>query len=133
MTTYLLDANVLIALTVEEHADHERVLTWVRDVDHVAVCPIVEGALVRFLLRMGESSTVATRVVQALATNPRCQFWADSVSYADVDLTRLQGHKQVTDAYLAALAGSHADVQLATLDQALSDLRPDLAHLIQPD
>ena len=52
--TYLLDANVLIALTVAEHEHHERASTWAATVNRFAVCPIVEGALVRFLVRTGE-------------------------------------------------------------------------------
>lgn len=53
--TYLLDANVLIALTVQEHEHHARASTWAATVDRFAICPIVEGALVRFLVRLGES------------------------------------------------------------------------------
>jgi len=56
VTTFLLDANVLIALTVEEHEYHQRVAAWLAGVERVALCPIVEGALIRFLVRIGESS-----------------------------------------------------------------------------
>ncbi|HEY5858440.1 MAG TPA: PIN domain-containing protein [Aldersonia sp.] len=52
--TYLLDANVLIALTVAEHEHHERASAWAATISRFAVCPIVEGALVRFLVRTGE-------------------------------------------------------------------------------
>ena len=132
MTTYLLDADVLIALTVEEHEHHARVLAWLRDVARVAVCPVVEGSLIRFLLRIGESAAVGTEVVRQLRANPRCEFWPDSLSYADADLSGVHGHRQVTDSYLVALAASRSDARLATLDRALAQLRPDTAVLVRP-
>ncbi len=130
MTTYLLDADVLIALTVEEHEHHERVAAWIRGVDRVALCPIVEGSLVRFLVRMGESVTVPVEVLRLLHANPNCEFWPDSVTYAEADLTGIHGHRQVTDAYLVALVASRPGARLATLDQSLAHLRPDLVALI---
>ena len=58
MTTYLLDANVVIALTVKEHEHHERVSAWAATVNRFAVCPIVVGALIRYLVRLGESAAI---------------------------------------------------------------------------
>ena len=46
MTTYLLDANVLIALTVAEHEHHELVSSWAAGGQRIALCPVVEGSLV---------------------------------------------------------------------------------------
>ncbi|MGH3576880.1 MAG: PIN domain-containing protein, partial [Mycobacterium sp.] len=106
MTTYLLDASVLIALTVAEHEHHERVTRWAAGIEHLAVCPIVEGALVRFLLRIGASVHAAAEVLRAVHAIPRCEFWADSLSCADAEFGHVRGHRQVTDAYLASLAGS---------------------------
>lgn len=131
MTTYLLDANVLIALTVEEHEHHERVLAWLPEVARVAVCPIVEGSLVRFLVRIGESVSVASEVLRLLHANPNCVFWPDAVSYAKADLSGVHGHRQVTDAYLVALVASHPGARLATLDRALAQLHPGLTALIE--
>lgn len=127
---YLLDANVLIALTIEEHEYHERASAWLATVDRVAVCPVVEGALVRFLVRIGESARAATEVLRLLHADPRCDFWADSLSYADADLGHVRGHRQVTDAYLVGLVAAHEDALLATLDQGLARDRPALALLI---
>lgn len=130
MTTFLLDANVLIALTVEEHEYHQRVAAWLAGVERVALCPIVEGALIRFLVRIGESVGVASEVLRLLHANPRCEFWPDSVSYARADLTAVRGHRQVTDAYLLALVATHAETRLATLDPPLARQSPELAVLI---
>lgn len=40
---HLLDANVLIALTVLEHEHHDRVTAWFASVHTFAVCPMVQG------------------------------------------------------------------------------------------
>jgi toxin-antitoxin system PIN domain toxin len=127
VTTYLLDANVLIALTVAEHEHHERASTWADGLDDFAICPVVEGALLRFLVRIGESVAASTEVLRAVATHPRCHRWPDSVSYLDADLTHVRGHRQLTDAYLASLAAAHGGV-LATLDVGLATALP--AHTL---
>lgn len=126
---YLLDANVLIALTVQEHEHHERASIWASTVDSFATCPIVEGALVRFLVRLGESAITAVEVIQRIRHLPAGEFWPDSISYADIDLGHVVGHRQVTDAYLVNLAGSHA-ATLATLDEGLASLLPDHTFLL---
>jgi uncharacterized protein len=126
--SYLLDANVLIALTVQEHEHHQRATTWASTIDRFATCPIVEGALVRFLVRLGESAVTATKVIQRIRDLPTCEFWPDSISYADIDLQHVVGHRQVTDAYLVSLARSRA-AALATFDEALVSLFPDHTFL----
>ncbi|WP_343709179.1 TA system VapC family ribonuclease toxin [Mycobacterium sp.] len=129
MTTYLLDASVLIALTVAEHEHHERATRWAADIERFTVCPIVQGALVRFLVRIGESAHAAIEVLRAVDAIRRCDFWADSLSYADAELSHVHGHQQVTDAYLASLASSRGGL-LATLDEALAQARPATVSLV---
>lgn len=124
---YLLDASTLMALVVREHEAHEKASAWARDAEGLAVCPVVEGALVRFLVRVGEDARSATRIVAALRS--RVEFWPDDVSYADLDLTVVRGHRQVTDAYLVGLAARRGG-QLATLDVALSRTFPQHAVLV---
>ena len=120
MITYLLDANVLIALTIKEHEHHERASTWMAGVNHFALCPIVEGGLVRFFVRLGESAAAAVAVLEAIRTMPSFEFWPDGVSYADADLRHVVGHRQVTDAYLLDLVRHHPGARLATLDGGLA-------------
>ncbi len=132
MTTFLLDANVVIALTVAEHEHHERATAWLTTVSRFAVCPLVEGALIRFLLRIGESMETAAAVLEGVRTSERCEFWPDSVSYTDVDVSTIQGHRQVTDSYLAALA-SHGLGQLATFDRALAARHSESCVLVVAD
>ena len=127
---YLLDANVLIAMTIAEHEHHVRVSTWLATVDQVAICPVVEGSLIRFLVRVGETTDAAQQVLRALHADARCKFWPDSLSYADADIDHLRGHRHVTDAYLAALTGTYDDALLATLDEGLARARPSHTLLV---
>lgn len=46
-------------------------------------------------------------------------------------MTGVVGHRQVTDAYLAGLA-RHRSAQLATFDQGLVALHPDVTVLLAP-
>lgn len=128
--TVLLDANVLIALVVAEHVHHEAALDWLATSDtKFATCPITQGSLVRFLVRAGQPAAAARDVVGALAASKRHEFWPGTVSFADVEIGGVVGHRQVTDAYLAQLARSR-DGRLATLDSGLAHLHSDVAVLI---
>ncbi|MGH3642869.1 MAG: TA system VapC family ribonuclease toxin [Mycobacterium sp.] len=129
MTT-LLDANVLVALVVAEHVHHDAAADWLSTSDtNFATCPITQGSLVRFLLRSGHSASAARDVVAAVGGVSRHEFWTDHLSFVDVDLGGVIGHRQVTDAYLAQLARSR-EGQLATLDSGLAHLHGDVAMLI---
>ena len=127
--TYLLDANALIALSIFEHEHHERAARWSVNVQEIAVCPISEGALYRFLVRSGASHGDARRLLTALYNPQRVVFWPDAISYRDADLDHVVGHRQVTDAYLASLAATN-NASLATFDEALAAVRPDVVTLI---
>lgn len=130
MITFLLDANVLIALVAREHVHHERVTRWASDVRRFALCPLVEGAFIRFAVRLGASAEEAKEALRMVRDRPGHEFWPDSLSYADARLDDVRGHRQVTDAYLASLAGSRADAKLATLDEALAKARPEATVLV---
>jgi hypothetical protein len=128
-STYLLDANALIALVIAEHEHHGRIAIWSKSVDKMALCPVTEGAMVRYLIRVGETPATALQLLAALRESTKADFWPDSISYADTALEHVTGHRQVTDAYLASLAASHR-ARLATLDEALATTLPDYAELI---
>ncbi len=97
MTT-LLDANVLIALVVTDHVHHDVAEEWFANCDDsFATCPITEGSLLRLLIREGQSANDAQAVLDAVKGSERHAFWPDSVSYSDVPMNGVLGHRQVTD------------------------------------
>lgn len=77
----------------------------------------------RTLMRLGESQNTATAVLKRLYEDRRFEFWTDAVSYLDVDLSHVTGYRQVTDAYLLALARSR-EAELATLDAGFASAVP---------
>ncbi len=127
--TFLLDANVLVALVVADHVHHDAAETWWAGVDRFATCPITEGALVRFLVREGLGIDEARSVLAGVAASPRHDFWTDGHSYLETDLSRVVGHRQITDAYLASLARAHHE-RLASFDAGLAAAHPDVATLV---
>ncbi|MCV7378744.1 VapC toxin family PIN domain ribonuclease [Mycobacterium alsense] len=128
--TALLDANVLIAAIVTEHVHHESAVEWLSASGAgFATCPITQGSLVRFLVRKGHSAAGARDVVSLIESAAGHEFWPDDISFADVEIGGVVGHRQVTDAYLAHLARSRK-AQLATFDSGLAHLHRDVAVLI---
>jgi len=126
----LLDANVLIALVVAEHVHHDAVEAWwAEGAAPFATCPFTQTALVRFLVREGWSGVDAAAVLTALAQHPRHRFWPATLAADAVAWERVDGHRQVTDAYLAALARANGG-RLATLDRGLAAVHPDVAAWI---
>ena len=131
MNVALADSNLLIAMTVPNHVHHGTAHSWLaQHQGAVATCPITQGALVRLLIREGRSVDTALTALEAISQQPNHVFWPDDIGYADASLRGVIGHRQVTDAYLAALAEHHGAV-VATLDRGLALLRPDATLLIE--
>lgn len=126
----LLDSNVLIALVVVDHVHHDATEAWFADLaEPYATCPITQGALIRLLVRHGATAEQARRVLAGVSAAEAHEFWPDELGYGQVAMTGVIGHRQVTDAYLAALArdrGGH----LATFDKGLMALHPDVARMV---
>ena len=130
MPAVLLDANVLIALVVDDHLHHGHAEAWFASSGTgFATCPITQGSLMRLLIREGQSAELARSVLQEITSSPRHEFWPDNASYHDIPVAGIIGHRQVTDAYLAHLARSYSS-RLATFDQAFAKLHADVADLI---
>ena len=128
--TVLLDANVLIALLVDDHVHHEAAENWFTGLNgNFATCPITQGSLLRLLIREGQPAATARAVLAGTAADPRHEFWPDDVPYTDVPTQGIIGHRQVTDAYLAQLARTRRS-RLATFDQAMAMLHQDVAELV---
>ncbi len=125
---YLLDANVLVALVSSAHVHHAAAQRWFAASDcPFATCPITQGTLLRLLIRLGEvAPATAVDVLAKLAAHPRHRFWPDALGYAEVSMRGVLGHRQVTDAYLAALARHHRG-KLVSFDRGLVALHTDVA------
>lgn len=108
----LLDSNVLVALTSPSHVHHDAAESWyVRQSTPFATCPITQGTLMRMMIHWGQMSTEqALAVLHVVIAHPRHRFWPDAVGYAGLSWRGVIGHRQVTDAYLAAgLPGTLAE------------------------
>lgn len=125
MSAFLADGNVLVALTVADHVHHDIALGWFdRAAPDLATCPITEGTLLRFLIREGQRAIDASAVLGAIHVQEWHRFWPDAIPYRAEDLVGVIGHRQVTDAYLVALA-RHNGGLVATLDRGLAALHGD--------
>ena len=128
---WLLDANILIAVSDEAHQHHKKAMMWIGGASRTATCPITEGALVRYFVRQAQSLSTIKAILADVEADPGHEFWPDSLSYVDADLTQVIGHRQVTDAYLVSLVRHHGpDARLATLDEGLAKLYPDIVTLV---
>jgi hypothetical protein len=128
----LLDGNVLVALAYPPHVHHQPARHWFRHHNSLfASCPITQGTLVRMLLnfRAVQRTEDALTLLRGFANHPRHRFWPDAIDYLQVNWAGVLGHKQVTDAYLASLTRSNGG-RLATFDQGLAALHPDVVELI---
>ncbi len=125
----LLDSNVLIAFLFADHTHHGAALRWWGAGRRVATCPITRGALVRYSIRAGYSPDQALTLMQGLSQDPNHQFWSDDIDFDAGVLAGVRGHRQVTDAYLVALAKAKGGV-LVTFDRGIAELRPTAVELI---
>lgn len=130
MNEHLADGNVLIALTLSDHVHHDRVIEWfVRTEPALATCPITEGTLLRFLVREGRTTAEAIGVLDAIRGCDWHRFWPADLAVSSDDLAGVVGHRQVTDAYLAALARRHRG-RVVTLDAAMATAHSDVTDLV---
>lgn len=124
----LLDVNVLLALLDRDHVDHERARAWITQ--HIeqgwASCAITQNGFVRVVSQPRYPSPISvSHAIDLLtgATHTRYhEFWPCAVSILDSDAierSRLHSPKQVTDAYLLALAVAQAG-RFVTFDQSIA-------------
>lgn len=128
MSRALLDINVLLALLDSDHVDHSRAHDWLdQEFDAGwASCAITENGFVRIISQPRYPSPVspaeAIELLSRACNGDHHEFWPCHVSLLDakiVDSSRLHGPRQVTDAYLLALAISH-DGRFVTFDRTVS-------------
>lgn len=126
---YLLDVNVLAALSSDEHEHHQKAHDWFDPMtkkDEWVVCPLTEIGFIRLAAnpatRVGPGSIKrATEVLAEIQKLPGYHYWPIRESWVTLTApfaARIFGHQQVTDAYLLGLAIKENGV-LATFDRAL--------------
>jgi toxin-antitoxin system PIN domain toxin len=124
----LLDVNVLIALLDDAHVFSRKANEWLdAEPRRIATSPVVENGVIRIMSAPSYSMThratpeQVAEGLRALTEGLDHEFWPDEVSLLDetvVDFSRLHGHRQVTDAYLLALAVRRGGA-LASFDTAI--------------
>lgn len=125
---YLLDANLLIALTHTNHVHHAVAQHWFEQARprRYATCALTQLVFVRLssnprVTGADISPAQAMATLAAWTAYPGHVFWADKRAPVDLPVLNspaLVGYRQVTDAYLLGLAGAYKQ-KLATLDRAL--------------
>ncbi|HEX9370805.1 MAG TPA: TA system VapC family ribonuclease toxin [Roseiflexaceae bacterium] len=127
MTIYLLDVNMLLALSDPMHIHHEAAHRWFAAGGQSAwaTCPITENGFVRIAShpnypnRPGDAPVVLAMLRQFCAVEGH-HFWPDDISIRDAfHLGALVTHTQITDVFLLALAVSKGG-KLTTLDRRIS-------------
>jgi len=123
---YLLDVNVLIALTDDEHEHYQAAMQWFNTSGKhdFGACALTEAGYLRVVSRpsaAGLTIEQATAVLADLARQPGYRFWpiVDPWSTLTAPLAaRIFGHQQVTDAILLGLAVKENGI-LVTFDQGI--------------
>lgn len=124
----LLDVNVLVALFDPDHVHHEVAHDWFAGAGRPgwATSSVTESGFIRVLSNPAYRGTVARAADLAGRLRRFCDsgghvFWADEVSLLNgalFDLSRIGGHRQLTDVYLLGLAQSRGG-RLVTFDRTI--------------
>jgi toxin-antitoxin system PIN domain toxin len=128
LSIHLLDVNVLVALFDPGHLHHQVAHEWfgaARE-EGWATSPTTENGFVRVVSNPaypGRRTTVADAVarLRRFAASGHHTHWPDDVSILQeqvLEASHLAGHREVTDAYLLALAVHHRGA-LATFDRSV--------------
>lgn len=115
MRTALLDVNVLIALLWPAHDHHDAAHEWFASRgkrSRWATCPLTEMGFVRIVSNPAFSPDAlgpadALMLLEHNIGHPEHEFWPDDVGLVEAVgplAARLQGHRQLADAYLLGLA-----------------------------
>ena len=129
----LLDINVIIALLDAKHAMNGPACAWLtqHQAGGWASCPITQNGVIRIMSQPSfpnhqTTAAIAARLAEA-CSHPSHQFWEGGISLLDsnhLDWARLLGPRQITDAYLLAVAVAN-DGCLVTFDRRIThDLVP---------
>ncbi|MBK9656470.1 MAG: PIN domain-containing protein [Rhodanobacteraceae bacterium] len=141
MSVWLLDVNALLALAWEEHEFHGRILARMMRLegDQWASCAITQLGFMRVsstpgLFRPAPTPGGARQVLHALLAHTQHRFLTDPPT-APVEMAAtmdaLQGYRQITDAYLLAIA-QHHQARVLSFDRGMHLLAENVVELISP-
>ena len=128
LPVHLLDVNVLIALCDARHEHHELAARWflAYAAQGWATCPLTQNGAIRIMSAPAYPGARPVAQVmaqlQAMCAHGHHRFWPDAVSLVEagtLNPAHLLGHRQLTDAYLLALAVHHRGC-LVTVDGGVS-------------
>ena len=123
MITYLLDINLLLALSDPMHVHHEAAHHWFAQTGRLswATCPLTENGFARIAShprypnRPGDVPIVLA-LLRQFCTLEGHHFWTEDITIRDIlDADSIITHAQITDIYLLGLA-IHQGGKLASLD-----------------
>jgi uncharacterized protein len=123
LITYLLDVNLLLALTDPMHVHHEPAHHWFAEKGRLAwaTCAITENGFVRIAShprypnQPGDVPAVMA-ILSQLCRVPGHRFWAEDISLLHIlKSDAIISHAHITDLYLLGLAVQKKG-KLATLD-----------------
>lgn len=123
----LLDINVLLALLDADHVDHSTARAWLSaEIDHGwSSCALTQNGFVRIISQPRYPGAIppaeAVRRLGGATSTEHHAFWPCDLSLLDAevfDRTRIHGPRQVTDAYLLALAASNGG-RFVTFDRSV--------------
>jgi hypothetical protein len=126
VTTYLLDVNLLLALSDPMHVHHEPAHRWFAEKGKRAwaTCAITENGFMRIAShpnypnRPGNVPAILS-ILTKLCKAPGHRFWDEDISLIQIlKPDSIISHAHITDAYLLGLA-VHKKGKLATLDQRI--------------
>ena len=142
MKPRLLDINVLLALAWPAHVHHRQAQEWFarNRIAGFRTCPLTQLGFVRISCNPNFTASAvppasALALLNRITALPEHGFWPDDLPLDKAIHAEelLVGHRQVTDAYLLALAESHGGI-IATLDRGMlsaAGTRGQLVELLQ--
>lgn len=123
----LLDVNVLIALLDPDHVSHEFARDWLQEniAYGWATCATTQNGCLRVMSQPSYAhplppASVAALLQEALRTEHH-EFWPEAslLTPGVIDWRQVQGHNQITDLYLLALAAKNGG-RLVTFDRRIA-------------
>ncbi|MEX2261212.1 MAG: TA system VapC family ribonuclease toxin [Bryobacteraceae bacterium] len=139
MKPRLLDINVLIAMAWPSHVHHAQAQDWFARNRSAGfrTCPLTQAGFVRIssnpsFTSHAVSPRTALVLLDRITELPEHGFWPDDLplNQAILPEQQLVGHRQITDAYLIALAAAHGGA-VATLDRAMLAVASGSERLVE--